>query len=109
MAVATTSTFTGFRPEAVEFLAELAANNDRAWFQPRKAEYERLLKAPLEALCVALDEQFVLLLPSEEGEVAVLCGVAYWQPLGENLFAVGAKFHRVLRQGSAAPAGPLAA
>ena len=59
---------------------------------------------------IALDEQFVLLLPSEQGEVAVLCAVAYWQPLGENLFAVGAKFNRVLRQGSAAPtATPLAA
>jgi uncharacterized protein (TIGR02453 family) len=57
MAVAT-APFTGFRPEAVEFLAELAANNERAWFQPRKADYERLLKEPLEALCVALAEQF---------------------------------------------------
>jgi uncharacterized protein (TIGR02453 family) len=58
MAVASPSTFTGFRPEAVEFLAELAANNDRSWFQPRKADYERLLKEPLEALCIALDDQF---------------------------------------------------
>jgi uncharacterized protein (TIGR02453 family) len=57
MAIAT-STFQGFRPEAVEFLAELAAHNDRAWFQPRKTEYERLLKEPLEALCVALDAEF---------------------------------------------------
>ncbi len=53
-----TKTFTGFEPEAVQFLADLAANNDRAWFQPRKAEYERLLKDPLEALCVALAERF---------------------------------------------------
>ena len=58
MAVATPTSFTGFRPEAVEFLAELAANNERAWFQPRKAEYEKLLKEPLEALCVALEEEF---------------------------------------------------
>ena len=58
MAIAAASTFSGFRPEAVDFLAELAANNDRAWFQPRKAEYERLLKAPLEALCVVLDQRF---------------------------------------------------
>ena len=58
MAVAPTATFTGFRAEAVQFLAELAANNERAWFQPRKADYERLLKEPLEALCVALDERF---------------------------------------------------
>src|SRR3954447_10091329 len=51
-------TFTGFKPEAIQFLVDLAANNERAWFQPRKAEYERLLKEPLEALCVALDEEF---------------------------------------------------
>ncbi|HEV8516324.1 MAG TPA: DUF2461 domain-containing protein [Candidatus Limnocylindrales bacterium] len=50
--------FTGFRPEAVQFLADLGANNDRSWFQPRKGEYERLLKEPLEALCAALAERF---------------------------------------------------
>jgi uncharacterized protein (TIGR02453 family) len=53
-----TETFTGFRPEAIQFLADLAANNDRAWFQPRKAEYESLLKRPLEALCIALAARF---------------------------------------------------
>jgi uncharacterized protein (TIGR02453 family) len=59
MAVAAPVTsFTGFRPEAIDFLAELAANNDRAWFQPRKAEYERLLKTPLEELCVAVEAEF---------------------------------------------------
>ncbi|HUQ78952.1 MAG TPA: DUF2461 domain-containing protein [Patescibacteria group bacterium] len=59
MGVATTaSAFTGFRPEAVQFLADLTANNDRAWFQPRKTEYEELLKRPLEALCVALADEF---------------------------------------------------
>jgi uncharacterized protein (TIGR02453 family) len=58
MPTATTETFTGFRPEAIQFLADLAENNDRSWFQPRKADYERLLKQPLEALCVALAERF---------------------------------------------------
>ena len=53
-----TSRFTGFRPEAVDFLVELAQNNDRSWFQPRKEEYERLLKDPMEALVVALAERF---------------------------------------------------
>ncbi|HZC32767.1 MAG TPA: DUF2461 domain-containing protein [Candidatus Bathyarchaeia archaeon] len=57
MAVAA-PTFTGFRPEAIQFLADLAANNERTWFQARKGEYERLLKEPLEALMVALDERF---------------------------------------------------
>jgi uncharacterized protein (TIGR02453 family) len=50
--------FTGFSPDAIQFLADLRANNDRAWFQPRKAEFERLLKEPMEALCVALAAQF---------------------------------------------------
>ena len=62
MTTATTTSsataFEGFRPEAIQFLADLKANNDRAWFQPRKAEYERLLKHPLEALCVALAGRF---------------------------------------------------
>jgi uncharacterized protein (TIGR02453 family) len=52
------ATFTGFSRDAIQFLVELAANNDRAWFTPRKADYERLLRHPLEALCVALDERF---------------------------------------------------
>jgi uncharacterized protein (TIGR02453 family) len=50
--------FTGFQPEAIHFLLELSIHNDRAWFQPRKREYERLLKEPLEALCVDLGERF---------------------------------------------------
>jgi uncharacterized protein (TIGR02453 family) len=57
MAVDTTR-FTGFRPEAIQFLADLAENNSRDWFTPRKADYERLLKEPLAALCVALDGAF---------------------------------------------------
>jgi len=49
-----TRAFTGFRPEAIDFLADLAQNNDRGWFQPRKADYERLLKEPMEAFVAAL-------------------------------------------------------
>jgi uncharacterized protein (TIGR02453 family) len=50
--------FEGFRPEAADFLAELALNNDRTWFQPRKSEFERLLREPMEALVAALAERF---------------------------------------------------
>lgn len=57
MAIATPP-FSGFSPEAIQFLADLAANNERTWFQRRKPEYEQLLKAPLEALCGALAERF---------------------------------------------------
>ena len=52
-----TSRFAGFRPEALDFLVELAQNNERAWFQPRKAEFERLLREPMEALVAALAER----------------------------------------------------
>jgi uncharacterized protein (TIGR02453 family) len=58
--MATAAPFAGFRPEAIQFLADVAANNERTWFQPRKADYERLLKEPLEALCVALAERFAI-------------------------------------------------
>jgi uncharacterized protein (TIGR02453 family) len=50
--------FTGFTPDALQFLVDLALNNDRSWFQPRKSEFDRLLKEPLEALCVDLDVEF---------------------------------------------------
>lgn len=53
-----THPFPGFTRDAVQFLADLAEHNDRAWFQPRKPEFERLLKAPLEELCVALEDRF---------------------------------------------------
>ena len=51
-------TFTGFRQEAIQFLADLAQNNSRDWFQPRKADFERLIKTPMEELCEALEVQF---------------------------------------------------
>jgi len=50
--------FEGFSTESIQFLADLANNNERSWFQPRKAEFERLLRDPLEQLCLALSERF---------------------------------------------------
>jgi uncharacterized protein (TIGR02453 family) len=50
--------FEGFRPEAIQFLADLAAHNDREWFQPRKRAFEQLLKEPMEALISALGLRF---------------------------------------------------
>lgn len=50
--------FHGFAPDALAFLAELARHNERDWFQPRKGEYERLLKTPMEALVAELGERF---------------------------------------------------
>jgi uncharacterized protein (TIGR02453 family) len=36
-----------FRPEALAFLRNLARNNDRDWFQPRKDVFEAELKEPM--------------------------------------------------------------
>jgi hypothetical protein len=46
-----------------------------------------------------LGEQFALLLPESTGRpLVILCLVAYWQPLENGLFAIGARFCRVLRE-----------
>jgi uncharacterized protein (TIGR02453 family) len=50
--------FTGFSRDAIQFIADLAFHNERSWFQPRKGDYERLLKEPLEALCRELADRF---------------------------------------------------
>jgi uncharacterized protein (TIGR02453 family) len=39
-----------FRPEALTFLRNLGRHNDRAWFQPRKAQFEAELKEPMLAV-----------------------------------------------------------
>jgi len=56
--VAVSTTFAGFSPDGIQFMADLAANNDRAWFQPRKGDYERLVKEPMELLMIALADRF---------------------------------------------------
>jgi uncharacterized protein (DUF2461 family) len=44
------SAFQGFPPEAIEFLRELEANNDRDWFKTNRARYDEHLIAPAKAL-----------------------------------------------------------
>ncbi|HLL90757.1 MAG TPA: PilZ domain-containing protein, partial [Tepidisphaeraceae bacterium] len=44
-----------------------------------------------------LDEPFIVQLPRPDGSgVPMLCAVAYWEPLAENLYGVGARFIRSL-------------
>jgi uncharacterized protein (TIGR02453 family) len=45
-----------FQPEAIKFLRGLKRNNDREWFEPRKAVYESALKAPLLSVIAAINE-----------------------------------------------------
>jgi uncharacterized protein (TIGR02453 family) len=48
----TVGPFTGFSPAALQFLRELAENNDREWFRAHKALYETELQGPLSLLVV---------------------------------------------------------
>ena len=42
--------FGGFPPEAIEFLRELEANNDRDWFKANRGRYEEHVVAPVKVL-----------------------------------------------------------
>jgi uncharacterized protein (TIGR02453 family) len=46
--------FAGWVAEAQGFFTELAANNDRTWFEPRKELYRTRIRAPGEALAETL-------------------------------------------------------
>ena len=51
--------FGGFPPGSVKFLAALAKNNNREWFQPRKQEFDDLLHAPLIAFAELVNGMLV--------------------------------------------------
>jgi uncharacterized protein (TIGR02453 family) len=53
-----------FRPEALTFLRNLARNNDRAWFQPRKAQFEAELKEPMLAVIRKVTDAMLDFAPS---------------------------------------------
>ena len=68
-----------FTPETLSFLADLAQNNDRAWFQANKARFERHLKTPMLALIEALGPHF---------EHAAPDYVADPRPVGGSMFRI---------------------
>jgi uncharacterized protein (TIGR02453 family) len=55
--------FPGFSPDAIKFLRNLAKNNKREWFQPRKQQYEGLIKAPMVQLVECLNNEFAEFAP----------------------------------------------
>jgi uncharacterized protein (TIGR02453 family) len=44
------ASFSGFSSEAIQFLRDLAVHNERDWFNPRKATFQRDLQEPLAQL-----------------------------------------------------------
>ena len=68
-----------FRPEALTFLRNLARHNDRAWFQPRKAQFEAELKEPMLAIVRKITDAMVDFAPEPRaagGEVACSASIA---------------------------------
>ncbi|HEY6253233.1 MAG TPA: DUF2461 domain-containing protein [Candidatus Angelobacter sp.] len=57
------SKFQGFSPQALSFLRSLKRNNRREWFQPRKDQYESLIKLPMLELIGCLNEEFARFAP----------------------------------------------
>ena len=51
-------TFTGWPDEALEFYEGLEADNTKAYWDPRKAVYERAVKGPMEAMLAELEDEF---------------------------------------------------
>jgi uncharacterized protein (TIGR02453 family) len=49
------SRFPGFPPEAMQFFRGLARNNNRDWFQARKATFEEKVKQPMRELVESLN------------------------------------------------------
>jgi uncharacterized protein (TIGR02453 family) len=54
----TQTKFSGLPAEAFDFYDALAANNTRPWWQEHREEYERDIRAPLEALLAELADEF---------------------------------------------------
>ncbi len=50
--------FSGFSSEAFDFYDALAANNTRPWWNEHKADYQRVVREPLEALLAELSDEF---------------------------------------------------
>ncbi len=55
--------FDGFSTQAINFLQEWRHNNNRDWFQPRKSEYEQLIKQPALDFIVELGNRLKLVSP----------------------------------------------
>src|SRR5437660_7826326 len=51
-----TAAFRGWPPEALEFLRDLEANNDRDWFKANRARYDEHVVAPTQALAEDLSD-----------------------------------------------------
>jgi uncharacterized protein (TIGR02453 family) len=59
--------FSHFDPSLMEFLKKLKQNNDKAWFNDHKAEYEDLVRGPSLAFISQMDHWIRMISPHYEG------------------------------------------
>ena len=60
--------FQGFPKEALSFFKNLARNNDREWFQPRKEIFEQQVRGPMVELVEAINAQLTKFAPAHINE-----------------------------------------
>jgi uncharacterized protein (TIGR02453 family) len=53
------STFPGFHKDFQRFFQQLEQNNQKEWFDPRKAEYESIVRAPMLQLCELINRDLM--------------------------------------------------
>ncbi len=63
--------FEGFSPETLDFLRDVRSHNSKAWFEERRAEYERVLLGPMRALVGELGDYLLTVDPRLEIRPAV--------------------------------------
>src|SRR5215468_7174169 len=59
----TKSRFPGFSSDALTFLRALKRNNRRDWFQPRKQQYEAVIKLPMLELVNSMNAELARFAP----------------------------------------------
>ena len=56
--------FNGFPPETLKFFTELAVNNDKAWFEAHRDDYENTVLGPARQFVIALGDRLRELAPN---------------------------------------------
>jgi len=68
MTTPSTTSFTGFRPDAIRFLRDLAAHNRRDWFEAHRDDFETAVRAPMRALVEEMDVRLATRAPELVGD-----------------------------------------
>jgi uncharacterized protein (TIGR02453 family) len=78
--------FTAFSPELLTFLQQLRENNNKAWFQQHKAEYEQQVRGPALAFIAAMEMEVRAISPYYTA-VAKKVGGSLMRPYRDTRFS----------------------